>query len=84
MARAGAVYRGKTTKNVFPCGTGANSFPVRSDLTIRVKLTKAQVDNEAWTAAAWHGTVQVSSPYTASGSFYCPAAQQTIVLTGGS
>ena len=84
MARAGAVYRGKTTKNVFPCGKGANSFPVRSGLTIRVKLTKAQVVNEAWTAAAWHGTVQVSSPYTASGNFYCPAAHQTIVLTGGS
>jgi len=83
MARAGAIYRGKTTKNVFPCGTGASSFPVRSGLTIRVKLTKAQVENEAWTAAAWHGTVQVSSPYTASGNFYCPAAQQTIVLTGG-
>jgi hypothetical protein len=83
MARAGAVYRGKTTKNVFPCGQGANSFPVRSGLTIRVKLTKAQVENQAWTAAAWHGTVQVSSPYTASGNFYCPAAQQTIALTGG-
>ena len=83
MARAGAVYRGKITKNIFPCGTGSNSFPVRSGLTIRVKLTKAQVDNEAWTAAAWHGTAQVSSPYTSSGNFYCPAAHQTIALTGG-
>ena len=84
MARAGAVYRGTTTKDVFPCGSGANSFPVRSGLTIRVKLTTAQVENEAWTASAWRGTVQVSSPYTASGNFYCPAAHQTIVLTGGS
>ena len=83
MARAGAVYRGKTTKNIFPCGTGSNSFPVKSGLTIRVKLTKAQVENEAWTAAAWHGIAQVSSPYTASGNFYCPAAHQTIALTGG-
>jgi hypothetical protein len=83
MARAGAVYRGKTTHDVFPCGTGASSFPVRSGLTIRVKLTKAQVESGIWTAAGWHGTVQVSSPYTASGSFYCPAAHQTIVLTGG-
>jgi len=83
MARAGAVYRGRATKDIFPCGTGANAFPVRSGLTIRVKLTKAQVENEAWTAAAWDGTVQVSSPYTASGNFYCPAAHQTIVLTGG-
>ena len=83
MARAGAVYRGKTTKNIFPCGTGSNSVPVKSGLTIRVKLTKAQVENEAWTAAAWHGIAQVSSPYTASGNFYCPAAHQTIALTGG-
>jgi hypothetical protein len=83
MARAGAVYRGKTTKNIFPCGTGSNAFSVRSGLTIRIRLTKAQVQNQAWTAAAWRGIVQVSSPYTASGNFYCPAAQQTIALTGG-
>jgi len=83
MARSGAVYRGRATKDVFPCGTGANSFPVRSGLTIRVKLTKAQVESGAWTAAAWDGTVQVFSPYTASGNFYCPAAHQTIVLAGG-
>ncbi len=83
MARAGAAYRGTATKDVFPCGSGASSFPVRSGLTIRVKLTTAQAESAAWTATGWTGTVQVSSPYTASGNFYCLATHQTIVLTGG-
>jgi hypothetical protein len=82
MARAGAVYRGRAQAHVFPCGTGAGSFPIRSALTIRVALTTAQVSNGAWVATAWAGTMDVVSPYTASGNYYCPAARQTIALTG--
>jgi hypothetical protein len=82
MARAGAVYRGRAQAHVFPCGTGANSFPIRSTLTIRIVLTSAQVTNEAWLASAWRGTMVVVSPYTSSGNYYCPAARQTITLAG--
>ena len=67
---------------MFPCGTGANSFPIRSRLTIRIALTTAGVSNGAWLASAWGGTMVVVSPYTASGNYYCPAARQTIALDG--
>ena len=82
MTRAGAVYRGRAQEHVFPCGTGANSFPIRSRLTIRIALTTAGVSNGAWLASAWGGTMVVVSPYTASGNYYCPAARQTIALDG--
>jgi uncharacterized protein DUF2510/fibronectin type III domain protein len=82
LTRAGAVYRGKTTANVFPCGSGSNSFPIRSTLTIRVTVTTAQVYNRAWMASAWAGTMVVSSPYTSSGAYYCTASRQTASLSG--
>jgi hypothetical protein len=82
LTRAGAVYRGKTTANVFPCGSGANSFPIRSTLAIRVTVTTARVHNRAWTASSWAGTMVVSAPYTSSGSYYCTASRQTASLSG--
>jgi hypothetical protein len=81
LARAGARYRGKIIGNVFPCGKGSGSFPIRSTLRIRIHLTAAQVDNGAWTARSWKGTMAVTSPYTASGSFYCPADRMQISLS---
>ena len=82
MARSGAVYRGQARTHVFPCGSGANSFPIRSTLRIRITLTAAQVEGGAWMASAWGGTMVVVSPYTASGNYYCSAASQTIALAG--
>ena len=82
MARSGAVYRGQAHTRVFPCGSGANSFPIRSTLRIRITLTAAQVEGGAWMASAWGGTMVVVSPYTASGNYYCSAASQTIALAG--
>jgi len=76
------VYRGQAHTRVFPCGSGANSFPIRSTLRIRITLTAAQVEGRAWMATAWGGTMVVVSPYTASGNYYCPAARQTIALAG--
>jgi hypothetical protein len=81
LTRVGAVYKGKTTANVFPCGSGPNSFPIQSTLTIAVKITKAHVDNRAWTAGSWAGTMVVSSPYTSSGNYYCTASRQTASLS---
>ena len=82
MARSGEVYRGQARTHVFPCGSGANSFPIRSTLRIRITLTAAQVEGRAWMATAWGGTMVVVSPYTASGNYYCSAASQTIALAG--
>jgi hypothetical protein len=40
------------------------------------------VDNRAWAAGSWAGRMVVTAPYTASGSFYCPASRQVASLTG--
>jgi len=79
LTRASAVYTGKT--NVFPCGSGANSFAIQSTLAIRVTVTTAQVDNRAWTASSWAGTMVVSAPYTSSGAYYCTASRLTASLS---
>ncbi len=81
LTRAGAIYTGKTTANVFPCGSGASSFPIQSTLTIRATVTTAQVDNRAWTASSWAGTMVVSAPYTSSGAYYCTASRLTASLS---
>jgi len=84
LARAGTVYRGKTVGDVFPCGSGSNSFPIRSTLTIRIHVKTAQVVGRTWSAGTWAGTMGISAPYTASGSFYCPASHQTMSLSASS
>jgi hypothetical protein len=83
MARSGAGYRGSIQRNVFPCGKGSTQFPVRSTLVFRITLSGAHVSGGTWLATAWGGTVDVASPYTAQGIYFCPAAHQTVTVTGG-
>lgn len=82
LSRAGAAYRGTVVGNVFPCGSGSSSFAVRSTAKIKLSVVTARVDGGAWIASSWAGTMAVKSPYTASGSFYCPASQRTATLSG--
>jgi hypothetical protein len=82
LTRSGAVYRGKVTGKVFPCGSGSGSFPTRSTMRIRITVETAQPDSQAWAVGSWAGTMRVVSPYAASGNFYCPAARQTLSLHG--
>ncbi|HEY5986643.1 MAG TPA: fibronectin type III domain-containing protein [Streptosporangiaceae bacterium] len=82
LTRTGAVYKGKTRANIFPCGSGPDSFPDPATLTVRVTVTKAQVENRAWTASSWAGTLAVYSPYISSGGYYCNASSQTAYLSG--
>jgi len=82
LGRSGAAYRGAVTGNVFPCGSGSSAFPVRSTAKIQLSVITARVDNGAWIASSWAGTMVVNSPYTASGSLYCPAFQRTATLSG--
>ncbi|HEX7267560.1 MAG TPA: fibronectin type III domain-containing protein [Streptosporangiaceae bacterium] len=84
LARAGAVYGGKTVGNVFPCGSGSNSFPIRSTLRIRIRVKTAQVAGRAWSAGSWSGTMGIAAPYTSSGAFYCPASHQKASLSASS
>ena len=82
LTRTGAVYRGKTKAVIFPCGVGSVSFPIHSTLAIQLTIQTAQVDNGAWMAGTWAGTMKVSSPYTSSGNYYCNASHQKISLFG--
>jgi hypothetical protein len=82
LTRAGAEYRGKIEGNVFPCGKGAKSFLIRSTVRIRITIAAARVDNRAWAAGSWAGRMVVTAPYTASGSYYCPASRQVASLAG--
>jgi hypothetical protein len=82
LSRAGAAYRGTVVGNVFPCGSGSSSFAVRSRAKIQLSVITARVGSGAWIASSWAGTMVVNSPYTASGSFYCPATQRTATLSG--
>jgi Fibronectin type III domain len=81
LARAGAVYTGKTTATVFRCGPHSGSVPVRSVVTIRVTMRRA-LDVPAWTASSWAGSMVISSPYTSSGTFYCNAFRLTASVSG--
>jgi hypothetical protein len=82
LTRTGRVYRGKIAGNLFPCGSGAHSFPIRSTVTFRVKVTAAHADNQAWAASSWTGTLVAAAPYTSSGAYYCPASRMTATLSG--
>jgi Protein of unknown function (DUF2510)/Fibronectin type III domain len=82
LSRAGAAYQGRVVGDVFPCGSGSGSFAVRSTAKIQLSVITARVDNGAWIASSWAGTMVVNSPYTSSGSFYCPATQRTATLSG--
>jgi hypothetical protein len=82
LTRAGAVYQGKITGNVFPCGSKSKSFPIRSTVRIRITVGTARVEDSQWTAGSWAGRMVVTAPYTASGRFYCPASRQVASLTG--
>jgi Protein of unknown function (DUF2510)/Fibronectin type III domain len=82
LSRAGAAYRGTVVGNVFPCGSASSSFPVRSTAKIQLSVITARVANGTWIAGSWAGTMVVNSPYTASGSLYCPASQRTATLAG--
>jgi Protein of unknown function (DUF2510) len=82
LSRAGAAYQGAVTGNVFPCGSGSSAFPVRSTAKIHLSVITARADNGAWIATSWAGTMVVNSPYTASGSLFCPAFQRTATLSG--
>ncbi len=81
LTRAGAVYTGTTTANVFPCGKPADSVPIRSTLTIQVTVATAQSVNRAWLAGTWTGRMTISSPYTSTSTFYCNAFRLTTAIS---
>ena len=82
LTRAGAVYTGKTTADIFRCGKPVDSVPVHSTLTIQVTLSSAQADGHAWIASAWRGHMVISSRYASTSTFYCNAFTLNTSLSG--
>jgi Fibronectin type III domain len=82
LTRSGAVYTGTAKADVFRCGKPVDSVPIRSTLTIQVKLTSAQPSGHSWVAGAWGGRMVISSPYTSTSTFYCNAFTLTTSLSG--
>ena len=81
LDRSGALYTGTTRARLFPCRSGASSFPIRDTMTFHLKITGAHADNRAWTASSWTGALVMSNPYTSSGNLFCPASSQTAALS---
>ncbi len=79
MARAGAVYKGSTTAHIARCG----STDTVNKITVVVKVTDGGVSGGDWAAADWTGTLDLSIPYTRSGSYYCPAQSAQFTATPG-
>jgi len=81
LDRTGARYAGTTTARLFPCGSGANSFPLRDTISFHLKVTRAHAVHRAWVASSWAGALVMSNPYTSSGNLFCPASSQTAALS---
>jgi chitodextrinase len=81
LDRRGALYAGTARARLFPCGSGANSFPMRDTMSFHLKVTGAHAVHRAWAASSWTGALVMSNPYTASGNLFCPASSQTAILS---
>jgi chitodextrinase len=82
LDRTSALYKGTTRVRLFPCGSGASSFPMRDTMSFHIKVSGAHADNRVWTASSWTGALVMSNRYTSSGDLFCPASSQTAALTG--
>jgi hypothetical protein len=75
LSPGGGVYEGSTTAHVTHCG----SISVTNTVQIRIRISRAGVDNGVWAARSWAGAVTVAAPYTSAGGLtYCPAQSFTV------
>ena len=82
LDRTGALYKGTTRVRLFPCGSGASSFPMRDTMSFHIKVSGAHADNRVWTASSWTGALVMSNRFTSSGDLFCPASSQKAALSG--
>jgi hypothetical protein len=77
LSPSGGGYSGSTTAKLTNCdGTG-----VTNTITVSIAANSGGVSHGGWTA--WHGTMQVSSPYIqVNGTFYCPQQSWQFNLSG--
>lgn len=80
LTRRGAVYQGQAVDHSVPCGSGATSIPDPLTLKVRIHVTAAAAEGQAWVAGSWRGTLTATSPYVSSATFYCAAGTITTTL----
>jgi hypothetical protein len=77
LSPSGGGYSGTTTAKVTTCG----STNVTNTITVNIAANSGGVAHGSWNA--WHGTMQLSSPYlVVSSTNYCPAQSWTFNLSG--
>ena len=72
LTRDGASYTGSATAQITYC----DSLPVDNTVTAVLTVDAAEMDDGMWTASSWSGTLEIASPYTEVGQYYC--SSQTI------
>ena len=82
LARAGAVYEGQTRASLGRCGPRASSIPDPATVKIRIRVTKAAGEIQAWAATSLTGTMVQTSQYVSSAAFYCAASTFKASLAG--
>jgi hypothetical protein len=75
MHSSGNGYSGSTRAAIAECGS------VHVTDTVSISMTpRGATTNGAW--STWAGTMRLTSPYTTSGSSYCPTQSWTFRLSG--
>lgn len=82
LARAGARYHGHALLRYTRCRVAGNSIPDPTTLTIRIHVTAAAGEGQAWLATSWAGTMVGTYHYASGAAFYCPATTYTVALAG--
>jgi len=82
LARAGASYKGQTVVNFYRCGPAGSSIPDPTTLKIRLNVTGAVGQGQAWVANSLTGTMMGTYHYVSAASFYCGASTYTASLNG--
>ena len=82
LARAGASYKGQTVVNFYRCGPAGSSIPDPTTLKIRLNVTGAVGQGQAWVANSLTGTMVGTYHYVSAASFYCSASTYTASLNG--
>jgi Fibronectin type III domain len=77
LHNSGGTYSGSTTAHISKCSTVTDTDTVTLSMA-----PKGAVTNGAW--STWRGTMQVTSPYTTVGDYYCAAGGWTFALSGTS
>jgi hypothetical protein len=82
LARAGVSYKGQSLVNFYRCGPAGSSIPDPTTLKVRVHVTTAVGQGQAWMANSLTGTMTGTYHYVSSPSFYCSASTYSAALRG--